>query len=55
MVAILYGTSCFIALVMLILVIAWIVMVIQAAKRDTVSTAREDWIQRRSDKDEQGW
>ena len=55
MVAILYGVSCLIAVIMLILVAAGIAMVMRAANRDTVSTAREDWIQRRSDKDEQGW
>ena len=30
-------------------------LIIQAGQRDTVSTAREGWIQRRSEKDEQGW
>ena len=31
----------------------WLIM--QAGQRDTVSTAREGWIQRRSEKDEQEW
>lgn len=30
-------------------------VVIRAAQRDTVSTAREGWIQRRSERDDQGW
>ena len=52
---IVFVVSCILALIMLGLVIAGIVMVLQAGRRDTVSTAREGWIQRRSDKDEQGW
>jgi hypothetical protein len=27
----------------------------RADRSDVVSTAREDWLHRRSDKDEQGW
>jgi hypothetical protein len=50
-----FVVSCILALIMLGLVIAGIVMVLQAGRRDTVSAAREDWIQRRSEKDERGW
>ena len=52
---IIFVVSCILALIMLGLVIAGIVMVLQAGRHDTVSVAREDWIQRRSEKDEQGW
>lgn len=31
----------------------WLIM--QAGQRDTVSSAREGWIQRRSEKDKQEW
>lgn len=34
---------------------AGIYIIMKAGQRDTVSTAREGWIHRRSDKDSQGW
>ena len=40
--------------VFLVLVIVGAI-IMQAGQRDTVSTAREDWIHRRSEKDEHGW
>jgi len=40
--------------VFLVLVIVGVI-VMQAGQRDTVSTAREDWIHRRSEKDERDW
>ena len=52
---ILLAISCILGLIMLGLVVAGIFMVIQAGQHDTVSTAREGWIHRRSEKDEQGW
>ena len=55
MMTILLIGGCIISLVMLVIMVAAIIMVVQLGQRDTVSTAREDWIQRRSDKDEQGW
>ena len=32
-----------------------ILLLMGAGGRDTVSTAREGWIQRRSEKDQEGW
>jgi hypothetical protein len=32
-----------------------IFLVMQARERDSISTARQDWIQRRSEKDEREW
>lgn len=52
---IIFVISCMLALIMLGLVIAGIWMVLKAGQRDTVSTAREDWLTRRSDKDERDW
>ena len=52
---IIFVVSCIIALIMLGLVVAGIVMVIRATQHDSVSSAREGWIQRRSEKDSQQW
>lgn len=43
------GLMIFAALVVVIIVVS------QSGERDTVSTAREGWIRRRSEKDEDGW
>ena len=45
-------TGLFLTLVVVGIVIF---IVMQAGQRDTVSTAREGWIHRRSEKDEHGW
>ncbi|MBN1219682.1 MAG: hypothetical protein JXM69_12195 [Anaerolineae bacterium] len=42
-------------LVMLIGLIVGVILVLKSGQRDAVSQAREDWIRRRSEKDEQGW
>ncbi len=47
--------GCVIGLVILAALGVGIFIVLRAGQRDTVSNAREGWIQRRSEKDEQGW
>lgn len=47
--------GCLLALIVLAVVVLAMMMVMQSGERDTVSTAREGWIQRRSEKDEEGW
>ena len=42
-------------LVILLGLVAGIIYIAQSSRRDKVSSAREDWINRRSEKDEQGW
>jgi hypothetical protein len=46
---------CAVALVMLVGLAVGIIIIMKSGERDTVSSAREGWINRRSDKDEQGW
>ncbi len=36
-------------------IIIGVVLILGAGRRDSVSEARQDWINRRSDKDEGGW
>jgi hypothetical protein len=56
MIFILFITGCLGGLLLLAIAIGvGIVVIMQAGERDTVSTARQDWIQRRSDKDDQKW
>jgi hypothetical protein len=55
MMTILLIAGCVVSLIMLVAVGGVVFMVMQAGERDTVSAAREDWIHRRSKKDEQGW
>ncbi|MDH3675604.1 MAG: hypothetical protein OES12_08925 [Anaerolineae bacterium] len=52
---IIFVVSCILALIMLGLVVAGIAMVMKAGQRDSVSTARQGWIERRSEKDSQEW
>ena len=47
--------SCVIGLIILAALALGVFIVLRAGQRDTVSEAREGWIQRRSEKDEQGW
>ena len=47
--------GCVIGLVILATLGVGIFIVLRAGQRDTVSDAREGWIQRRSERDEQGW
>ena len=47
--------GCLVGLLLLAVFGAAIVFLVVSARRDTVSTARNDWIQRRSEGDEQGW
>ena len=47
--------GCVIGLVILAGLTVGVIIVLRAGQRDTVSEAREGWIQRRSEKDEQGW
>jgi hypothetical protein len=44
---------CLIGLLLLVALVIGIVMIMQAGERDRVSPARQDWIQRRSEKDKQ--
>jgi hypothetical protein len=46
---------CIAGVVLALLVAAGLFFVANAGGRDTVSTARQDWIQRRSDTDDRGW
>ena len=36
-------------------IIGGIVWMMQSERRDTVSTARQGWLSRRSEKDQEGW
>jgi hypothetical protein len=45
---------CLLTLVVAAIIIG-VALVMGAGRRDTVSEAREDWLTRRSDKDERGW
>ncbi|MCK6625428.1 MAG: hypothetical protein L6R45_09660 [Anaerolineae bacterium] len=46
---------CAVALLVLAGLAVGIIIIMKSGERDTVSSAREAWINRRSDKDEQGW
>lgn len=49
-------TGCVIGGLMLVVMIGAITYLIaQSRERDPISAAREGWIQRRSEKDNQGW
>ena len=52
---IVFVVSCIMILIMLALLIVGAIMVIQASRRDGVSSAREDWIGRRSEQDKRDW
>jgi hypothetical protein len=43
------------ALVVLTALIIGIVVILNSGSNDAVSTARQGWINRRSDKDQEGW
>jgi hypothetical protein len=45
----------FLLAVVLAGIIGGIVWVMQSERRDAVSTARQGWLSRRSEKDEEGW
>jgi len=47
--------GCVIGLVILAALGVGTFIVLRAGQHDTVSEAREGWIQRRSEKDDQGW
>ena len=47
--------GCVVGLLILAALSVGIFIVLRAGQRDTVSAAREDWIQRRSERDEQEW
>lgn len=51
------GIGCAIGLLLLIgaAVGIGLALLMQSGGRDTVSTAREDWLHRRSEKDQKGW
>jgi hypothetical protein len=53
--ALLVVASCLVGLLVAIAVIVSLIIIIRSGGLDTVSTARQDWIQRRSDKDEREW
>ncbi|NJN94677.1 MAG: hypothetical protein HC875_11580 [Anaerolineales bacterium] len=46
---------CAVLLLILVALVVGIIIIMKSSERDTVSSAREGWINRRSDKDEQGW
>ena len=52
---IVFVVSCIMILIMLAILIVGVIMVIRAGRRDGVSSAREDWIQRRSEQDKREW
>ena len=47
--------GCSIGIIILIALMIGFIFIMQSGERDTVSTAREGWIRRRSEKDEDGW
>jgi len=55
MMTILLVAGCVAGVLFLVLLGVGIFVVMQAGQRDSVSTAREGWIHRRSKKDTQGW
>ena len=46
---------CLMGLVLVAAIVAGLMLMIRAGDSDTVSTAREDWITRRSDDDDRRW
>ncbi len=46
---------CVVLLLILAGLVIGIIVIMKSGERDTVASAREGWINRRSDKDEQGW
>jgi UPF0716 family protein affecting phage T7 exclusion len=46
---------CLVGILLLTVLGLGIFLIMQAGERDAVSPARQDWIQRRSNKDEQEW
>lgn len=55
MITILLLVGCGAALLLLVAVIVAGVLVAQAGGRHGVSSARQEWIERRSNEDERGW
>ena len=47
--------ACLLGVVMLAVLLAGIVLIMNSGGRDVVSTARQGWINRRSDQDQEGW
>ena len=47
--------GCLLALLVLGGVVVGIIVLLNTGSNDVVSTARQGWINRRSDKDEEGW
>jgi hypothetical protein len=47
--------ACLVGVVILVGFIVGVVVVMRSGQRDTVSSAREDWLHRRSDKDQREW
>ena len=47
--------GCLLGLVVLAACIVAIIVILNSGERDTVSTARQGWINRRSEKDEEDW
>ena len=52
---IVFVVSCVMMLIMLGILVVGVIMVVQASRRDGVSSAREDWIGRRSEQDKRDW
>lgn len=46
---------CAVLLLILVALVVGIIIIMKSGERDPVSAARAGWINRRSDKDEQGW
>ena len=46
---------CIVGMILLAILVVGLFMMVRAGTRDTVSAAREDWIARRSDKDNREW
>ena len=55
MVSILLIVGCLAGILILAGLVVGIVVIMQSGERDAVSGARQDWIDRRSEKDEEGW
>lgn len=54
-VVLLLGLAIFIGLIIVGALVVGLFLIMSGNDRDSVSNARQGWLQRRSEKDEQGW
>jgi hypothetical protein len=55
MVSVVLVVGCTIGILIIIALAIGLALLMNSSSRDQVSSAREGWIQRRSEKDEEGW